>query len=643
MRQRKIWGVWSGTAAMLIVAASVWGEEAAPATPAKAETPVEVPGTVVTATRLATDPELVGSSLTVIDSQQLESSRVRTVYEALQTVPGMTVAQSGGPGGTASVFIRGHNSNQTKVLIDSVRVNSNTTGGYDFSNLTVGDIERIEVVRGPQSALYGSDAMGGVVNIITRRGQQGLHGSASVAAGNKGAMQDQLNLNGGNQTADFNLNYGYSRFDGSSIAAENLGNREDDKWVDRAGSGRFGLNFLGDGRADLTLRYAENVADQDSQSWTTGLPIDDLDYQQHRRSLGGNLTVSKPITEWYSQTFTYGVAREDLRGSDPTDAANEFTIENQTTDIGLKSDFFVLKDSPVEDTVTLGYDYERQAGRNDAQGLDQTLDINSVYAQNYLTYTKNFSLTTGVRNDRHEMFGDETTYRVAASIRQPDLLTRLHGSYGTGFRAPTINDLYWPVSAWSYGNPDLQPETSKSYDVGVEQPLLGKFATLDVTYFESRVEDLIQWAETAPGSWVYTPQNVANAQIDGIETSLTLRPHEQLDLTGSYTYENTEDGDTGKELARRPVNRFALRADYRITSRTRVNMTVTRAGASFEDAANTRRLDPWTRVDLGASHDLTAHVQLFGRVENLFDVEYHEAHGYDTAGLVMIGGVKCSF
>jgi len=588
-----------------------------------------LPPIVVTATRTEQDPRSIGSAVTVITAQELADSRVSTVLEALRQVPGVEVVQSGGPGRGTSVFIRGHNSAHTLIMLDGVRLNSNTLGGYDMANIPVNNIERLEIVRGAQGALYGSDAVGGVVNIVTKRGTQGLHGSVESAAGTGGYRSGGVALNGGNETGDFSVGYSGNRFNGTSVASKKTGNTENDEWINHAFSGRFGLNFLEDGRADLTLNHSRDNADVDDWDSFLKRPVDALNAEQRRRNLSGKFTVSKPVVDWYTQMLSVGLAREKLEGLDSDTAWNNYTFNTETRTFSAKSDFVPF----TGDTVSVGYDFESQHGANPDSPLDQTLDIHSVFLQNHWTYKDITSITAGVRHDNHETFGGYTTYRLAASAKVPDTGLRFHSSLGTGFHAPTLIDLYYP----GMSNPNLAPETSKSVDLGVEQSLWKNRVIADVTSFRSRVKNLISLSPT----WI--PQNVANAEIQGIETSLILRPIRPLDLKLAYTLTDARDAATGEELARRPRHRASASATYRVFKGASLTLSGTRVGERYEDKANVDTLDSYVRFDLAATYDVTENLQFFGRIENMFDENYEEAKGYGITGRYAFLGAKLSF
>jgi vitamin B12 transporter len=480
--------------------------------------------------------------------------------------------------------------------------------------------------------------MAGVINIITKRGAKGLHGSAEAAVGCKGYRRGGLSLSNGNELGDFSFGYTGTRFDGGSVAAEELGNTEEDGWENHNFSGRVGLNFLEDGRADFFLNYSEDTADLDGFVWPN--PADDPNHERERESASGKIELSKPILDWYTQTLSASFASDRIVGLDPDTADNRYDISSESGAFSAKADFFPF----AGDTLSVSYDFERQRGENPDNNIDESVNVHSFLIQNHWTFEDMASLTAGVRHDDHETFGHEWTFRLAGSVEIPDMGTRFHGSLGTGFRAPTLNDLYWPNTGWAMGNPNLKAETSLGGDIGIEQSLFDDKIVADVTYFHSEIEDLIQWAATGPNWWdPFMPQNVAEAKIDGVEATVTVRPIADLDLQFGYAFTDHEDTTTGTELARRPRHRYSASANYRFIEKANVNVSVIRVGRRFDDAANAVELAPYTRVDVAASYDVTDYVQVFGRVENVFDEDYEEARGFDVAGRYGFAGLKLSF
>ena len=600
------------------------------------EKPLQLDDVVVTATRTETGRHLIGSSVSVITAADMDIANVDTVGEALRLLPGIYVTQIGGRGQDTNVFIRGHNSAHTKILLNGVRLNSSTTGTYDFSSLRTDSIERIEVVSGPQSALYGSDAIGGVINIITKKGEPGLHGSVESAVGNNGYRDGALSLSGGTEVLDFISSVSLERFKGvSALYDDTTEFTEDDKWATRTFFSNVGANFLEDGRADLSLRHTKSTTDLDSFNWTT--PEDNTYFTKDFEGTYANIKVQKPVTQWVTPSISYGVARERTIFDDPSNAANELDLTTKNTDAAFQADIFPIDN----DTLTIGYDFERQEGFSEGN-FDESVDLSGVFVQNQWTWNDQLSLTAGVRRDHHSTFGSETTYRLAASYRLPQTGTRFHATYGTGFKAPNLNDLYWPQDAWgNSGNADLKPETSKSYDLGVEQKLWSDKITLDLTYFNSDVDKLIQWALTDTGA--YTPSNVDQAKIHGVETTFELQLLENLKLQASYTYTYAKDANTHAELVRRPSEKYGLKVVYSPISDLDLALSILKAGSSYEDSQNTDEIEGYTRVDLAASYEVNKNLEVFARVENLLDEEYEEATSYSISQRLAYVGLKLSF
>jgi len=606
------------------------------------EETVELDDVIVTATRTETQMHLIGSSVSVVTAEDIEKSKVDTVAEALRLVPGLTVSQSGGKGQTAHIFIRGHNSAHTKVLINGINLNSPTAGSYDFSSLQVTDIERIEIVRGPQSSLYGSDAIGGVINIITKKGKQGLHGSAQSAVGNSGYRDGSLSLTGGNDLVDFRTSASFERFKGVSALYGDVDEPldEDDRWFNRTLSGALGLNVLEDGRIDLSLRHVLQRADLDSYGFDENFnfgPTDDLEYTKDVEATYASIKMEKPVSEWVTPSFTYGIARERSIFDDAGNEANELDLETKTENVALQAEIHPFEN----DTLTVGYDYERQDGFSEGN-FDESVDNDGLFVQNQWTWNDQLAVTLGVRRDDHSTFGSETTYSASTSYLVEKTGTRFHAAYATGFKAPTLNDLYWPEDEWgNSGNPDLDPETSRGYDLGVEQKLWNERITLDVTYFNSRVEDLIQW-ELAD-DFTYHPTNVDKAKIHGIETAFEYQMLDNLELQLNYTYTYAKDEVTHLELTRRPSEQYGMRAVYSPIDRLDLDLSIIRQDGSYEDADNTEKVDPYTRVDFAVTCRVSDNLEVYARVENLFDDEYVEVMDYSVTGRLVYAGLKLSF
>ena len=590
------------------------------------EDPLEIDDEIVVSASL-TDvaKERVGSSVTVIDREEIERRNKTTVLELLRTVPGIEVAQSGGPGKATSVFIRGGNSAHTLVTVDGVRLNNNTTGAFDFADLTAENVERIEVVRGPQSLIYGSEAVAGAINILTRRGSGDTQGYVRGALGNDEFSQFAAGVRGGDERFDYSLAVSRIETDSVSNASEAAGNTEVDPWENLNVSARLGGAFWGDGRIDAAFRYLDGETSLDGFTFGVG-PTDDLNTVQDRQVATGALTFEKPVSERWTQSLIVSYVEEDLEVSDPDNPFSAFSTRGSTTAVETRADV-TLSDAG---SLSIGYRHEDREAENPGS-FDESVELDSVFAENLWRFGDRVDLSLGLRYDDHSTFGDETTYRVAISAELAERV-RFHGSLGTGFKAPTFNDLFFPF----FGNANLLPETSEAFDLGFEFRSADRESLIvDVTYFDADYEDLIVF--TFPGGF----QNVANASSEGVELSLDWRASERLSLGVTHTYNETEDLATGLQLSRRPENKSTISLAFDATDRLRGSLAafIVRDRIEFDGTT----MDDYERVDLSLDYAISERFRPFLRVENLLDEDYVEIPGFTTPGLTAALGVHLDF
>jgi vitamin B12 transporter len=576
----------------------------------------------------------VGSSVTVIGRAEIEARRADSVAELLRSVPGVEVSRSGPPGGNTSAFIRGANSSHTLVLVDGVRVNSPAVGGYDLAALSTDNVERVEVVRGPQSALYGSEAIGGVIAVHTRRGTGGgLEGSAAAEAGTGESHRLATAWRGGGEGPggvwDWSLAASQRQFDGVSSASEAAGNTEADPFRDTTASGLLGLDLAGGGRAEIAVRTLDSATGLDGFAFGIG-PVDDPNYRLDRRAVYADLRLETPLTARWTQHLRAGTAREELAATDPDTPFHPFATDTVVSDVVTQADLRLAGDRDgggrLADTLSLGAGFERRAG--DAAGaFDESVDVASAFAENRLAWRDRLFVTAGARWDDHSVFGAETTWRGTASWLAGGG-ARVHGSWGTGFKAPTFNELYFP----GFGNPDLEPETSTGWDLGVEVER-GAWRG-DVTAFASDVDNLIDFDLAT-----LRAENVAAARIRGVESQLAWLPSVPgLEARASWTWTDTEDRATGEPLARRPEHRGTLGAVWDPAGRWDAALTLT-AVAGRVDSDGTP-MEDYERLDATAGWRALPRTTVYLRLDNLLDDEAAEVNGFTTPGLVTTLGVR---
>ncbi len=582
--------------------------------------------TVITPTRTKQLLKNVGSSISIITQKDIESSKAPLLLDVLRQVPGLEVTRTQGIGGTTSLFIRGASAAQTLVFVDGVQMNSPTTGAFNFANLTTDNIERVEILRGPQSTLYGSEAMGGVINIITKKGT----GDTKVILGTEYGMHDTyretVHVSGGKERFDYSMGASYLKTHGISAASSGS---EKDGYENFTGSARLGWNFLDNGRVDTTVRGSHSDFEYDAFVYGVGA-VDDPDRRQTTDEILFSTKVHKTFFDLWTPSFLVSVNDTELKGLDPTDESGEFRIPTRVWRLEHQSDFTLFD----IDTVTLGYEYEVQEGEN-AGKFDKTFWNNALFFQNQIKLFESLTWTAGLRYDDYSTFGNNLTYRTTASYNNEKIGTRFHGSWGKGFRAPGLNELFFPF----FGNPDLNPEESKGWDFGVEKEILKDKLSMDVTYFENDFTNLITAAIQPDGSFL--AENVAKAASEGIEMTLTYKPSTRLSLTGTYTYTETRDRDEDRQLPRRPRNRATLGINTQPL--TKLNMTVTGVMVRDRIDSDGKEMDNYWTVNQITRYDITKLMAAYVRFENLFDYDYEEVTGFGTLGFTAYGGLEFKF
>ena len=608
---------------------------------------------VVTATRIETASSEVGSSITVITNQQIEQRQNTTVPEILRTVPALDVVRSGGPGGQTSVFIRGAKSEHTLVLIDGIEMNDPITPGrsYDFANLTTDNIERIEIIRGPQSTLYGSDAIGGVINIITKRGKGKPSGFVSAEGGSFNTFTEKAGVSGGNKWANYSL--GISRWDtdGISAANEKDGNHEKDGYENTSISTRLGVTPAENLDADFILRYINAKADIDNSGGVGG---DDPNNKADLEQLFFRTQVRLFLfNDLWEQKLGFSLTDLDRDYRNDTDADHPSDLDRSSYDGKiLKFDWQHNLYLHETNTLTLGIENEEEKGKSkyyseSAWGpytssfKEKTARTTGYYLQDQVKLRDSWFTTLGVRLDDHSRFGSETTYRIASAYLVRQTGTKFKGTYGTGFKAPSLYQLYS-----QYGNQNLDPEESTGWDIGVEQSLFDKKLILGVTYFSNEFDELIEFVGYESGTSKYI--NVAEAEAKGVEIFASVRPIGDLIFRASYTYTDTEDKETGKDLLRRAQNKFGLDVNYQFMDKGNVNLSLVYVGKRDDNDYSTWpatrvELDDYVLANLAASYDITRNIQVFGRVENFLDEDYEEVKGFGTPELSAFAGCKLLF
>ncbi len=585
------------------------------------ETQVQLKEMVVTADRIEGSTGETTSDVVVIKGEDVRKMNVPFVADVLRQVPDINIVQNGGPGQLATVFLRGGDSSQTLVMIDGVKVKSTTMGSFDFSGLRVEDVERIEIVKGPQSTLYGSEAMAGVINIITKKGKGSASVDVSIEAGSFETIKSSIALSGGGEKIDYRL--AASTLETAGFSAASAGT-ERDGYRDGSLSGKLGFKPADKFEFDLSGNYHHDRAELDGFDFL-GKAADDPNFVQFGDHTLLSARGKAYLFSAWEQILTLSTVKDALRSRDPDTVSNNYDIKTEMDTVDWQHNLFLNE----QYTMTAGVEYREEKGEN-AGTFARSIDNKAWYLNNRLKLVQDrLVLNAGLRYDDHEIADAKTTYRLGALYDIKAAAIKIKANYGTGFRSPTFNDLFYPV----YGNVNLKPEESTAWDVGLEKAILRDSGTISITYFDQNYQNLIDYD---PLTWKAV--NIARAEIKGIETGITIKAADDLTIRAGHTYLDTRDKDTGSRLTRRPMEKFTLATIYAVE---RLSVTVNYAfvGQRYDSAVQ-RSLASYNLVNVSSTYALSKRLSLFARIDNLFNTKYEEAGGYGTAGLSAYGGIK---
>ncbi len=620
-----------------------------------------VEGVVVVANRTPQPLAKVGQSVTVLTLPEIQADQELVISDIIVRTPGVGFSRNGGPGSATGLRIRGAESDQTQVLIDGVKLNDPSApgGGYNFGDLLVSDVARIEILRGPQSTLYGSQAIGGVVNIVTVDPSRPLQGDAQVEGGSFGTGYAKAGIGGREGKLTWRLAANAYTSTGISAFSERRGGKEPDGYRNQGVTGRLGYAFTPDVSLDLRGVYVQARNKFDGFSTPTFSFGDDAEYGATRETIGyaglnaaaldGRLKNRVAVQYTLTQRDSY----------DPADAPATKVFDGRG--INARAEYQGTFAIAPGYAAVFGAEHERSSLTTSSPAFDfppglaptkAHVSINSGYGQLQGEVLPGLNLTGGLRYDDHETFGGHTTGQAAAAWSLFEGATTLRFSYGQGFKAPTLYQLYS-----IYGSIGLNPEEADGWDAGVEQRFWGGRATVQATYFARDTTNLITFV-SCPFRGPLTGRcvtqsngyyaNVARSEADGVELSGAVRPIGTLEVTANYTYTHAQDRSPGaatfgRELARRPQEMANVAASYTFPFALKTGVAVRYAGRSFENAANTTRLKSYTLVDLRASYPLPHGLEVYARVENLFDKPYETAFRYGTPGRAGYAGVRATF
>ncbi|MBL4743327.1 MAG: TonB-dependent vitamin B12 receptor [Cycloclasticus sp.] len=568
---------------------------------------------IVTATRTAQSVDDTLASVTIITRKDIERLQIRSVQDALQGVPGITIANSGGAGKATSIFLRGTESDHVLVMIDEVKLGSVTTGSTAFQHLPIEQIERIEIVRGPRSSLYGSEAIGGVIQIFTRKGGGDLTPSFSMGTGRYNEYNASAGLSGGGKDGWFSFNasgidtQGFNACNGKpSPGGAGCYTTELDKDAYRrvSGSLRAGYHFDNGLELDAYVLRSKGNSEYDGSSTNEAESV---------QQIQGATVRFSPMEIW-QLTLAAGRSQDESDNFKDSQFKSRFNTERDS--ISLQSDFYIANNQ----LLSLGIDYQNDKVDSTKVYSETSRDDKGVFAQ----YQINFSthdLQVSLRQDDNEQFNKHTTGSFAWGYALAKQL-RLTAAYGTAFKAPTFNELYYP----GYGNSTLEPEESRSVEFGLSGA--AGIGSWSLSVYQTDIDQLIAY-----DSNIYAPANIAQARIRGIEAVYATRFNGWI-INSNLSLLNPENRASGSNrgniLARRAQQSLRLDIDRQFVNYS-LGASLLAQGRSFNNLGNTKRLDGFATLDLRAEYGLAKNWLLQGRIENLLDKNYQTADFYNQA------------
>jgi vitamin B12 transporter len=598
------------------------------------------PAVVVSPTGAVMPADQTASSITVITAQDIATQQHRTVPDVLGTVPGLNVVQAGGPGAQTSVFMRGTNSNHTKVLIDGIDVSdpSNANGAFDYGHLLTSDIEQFEVLRGPQSGLYGSDAIGGVVSIITKKGDGPPRATATIETGSFGTF----NQSGGVSGSQDNFNYAFNvaHLHASDVPVTPLqllppGQRA-------IGNNYDNMTYSTKLGADINEFWSVNAVARYTEA-TLLFTGDNNNFPSSPNAAQSTHAVRQLFTReeavwslWDGRVKSYfGVNYTNFWNSDiaPGDPAPTISTGDR-----IKYDWRSVTQLAAGNNLIFGLEHETFQLQTPSLSAENGNKAGFVELQS--EFAKRLFLVANLRDDFNDQFGEHATFRIAPAVILPVTETKLKASYGTGFKAPTLSQLFQSFPDFGFiANPNLKPEESAGYDAGFEQPLFNDRVRFGSTYFHNSITNLINFNDT------FTQNiNVGLATTEGTENFVAANVTDRFRIRADYTFTRAVDAQTGMQLLRRPKEKWSTTATWNPIDPVTLSATLLHV-SSFLDVTRDGtmsgiRAPGYTIINLTGDYAVNDQIKIFGRVDNLFNLHYQNPTGFLAPGLGVYGGVR---
>jgi vitamin B12 transporter len=589
---------------------------------------------VVSPTAIVTPAGQTASSVTVVTAKDIATQQYRAAPDILATVPGLNVVQTGGPGGQTSVFMRGTNSNHTKVLIDGIDVSDPSTpnGAFDYAHLLAADIQQFEVLRGPQSGLYGSDAIGGVVSIITQKGDGPPRATASIETGSFNSFNQSVGLGGSQDNFNYALNVAHLHAGDVPVTPTQLlppgqkaiGNNYDNMTY----STKLGADLNGIWSVNSVVLYTDAML-----RFTGGGDFPNPTQSTHavQQLFTRQEAVASLFDGRIMNYFGVNYTNNHNSGIAPGDPAATVTTGER-----IAYDWHAVTALAPGHNFIVGL--QQQTDRMDTAGFSAENSNKAGFVELQSQFADRFFLAANMRDDFNDQFGEHATYRIAPAVIVPLTETMLKASYGTGFKAPSLSELFQNFPDFNFfGNPNLKPEESSGYDAGFEQPLLNDRVRFGSTCFHNSITNLITGTFTSYA-------NVDLATTEGTESFVAARLTDRFAIRADYTFTRAIDASTGLQLLRRPKQKWSATATWTPIDPLTLSATLLHVSDWLDvsrDGTVSGIVAPgYTIVNLRGDYALGDQIKLFGRVDNLFNLHYQNPTGFLAPGLGVFGGIR---
>jgi len=580
---------------------------------------------VVTASKLEQLYRNVPENISILSSQDIDDADTIEISDLLDLLPSINILEYGSLGSTRSIQARGASNNQVLTMIDGRPINTARDGLADFNQISLSNIERIEVLRGPAATMHGANAIGGVVNVISKTGKEEMSTELTEKFGSFRTNFSSFSHGWKIKDFDYFVSYDY---------LSSLGHRDNSQYMSHNINTNLGYEVNEGNHVRLSKGYYK------SRSGSPGrIENQDLDDKLLKKKEFTDLTWDGQILDDQNilvKIYHDSDSFEFVETPRPLDNSI-----NQTDVYGMDAQFSQVWFDVFRTTFGGGYKYNTL---NSTKSGDREYNAKDLYVETETDLFDNIICKFGARWDDYSNFGDRISPSGSFAVWILDTI-KLHGLVAKSYRVPTFNDLYWPSEDWGArggveGNPNLEPENSFSYEIGMGGYVFKSFKA-DVTYFVSKVDDLIEW--TMDDSFWWRPTNVGKALIRGIEAEAEYIIRKNLKANFNYTLLNARDSDSDNYLIYRPKQIFKCNLTYRPISKIKIGLSGRYVSKRYTNTSNTRTLPPYFTMDFELAYDLNENWELLGRTDNIFNRKFQEQEGYSIPGQTFMLGSKVKF